>query len=88
VVAALVDVLDGVRALGFEPVHRHAGRGPDGRLRLKQQFAAPVIPDPGRLIDDHYARRLVGVLGFAGSWLDHHVQHPYPVVLPQDTMRG
>src|SRR6266849_598360 len=62
VVAMFVDVLDGVRALGFHPARAHAGLGLGACLGLKQQCVALVIPDPGRLVDHHYARCLVCVL--------------------------
>jgi len=76
VVAVLVDVLDGVRALGLHPAHSWTGRSGWASLGLELQGAARVVPDPGRAVDDHDARRLVGVLRLAGSWLDHHVQYP------------
>lgn len=84
VVAALINVLHRVGAVRFHPAHPHGGRG-SGVLRgLKLHSAARVIPDPGRLVDDHHARRPVRVLGFAGSRLDHYLEHPYPVVLQKD----
>jgi hypothetical protein len=45
-----------------------------------------ALMTPGRLVDDHDALRPVRVLGFAGPRLDHHFQHPYPVVLQKDTV--
>src|SRR5262249_38492727 len=75
VVAVLVDVLDTMRALGFHPPDAHAGFGSGAWLGLEQHRACLVVPDPGRLVHDHYAGRLVGVLGLACSWLDHHLQH-------------
>jgi hypothetical protein len=53
---------------------------------LELQGAARVIPDPGRLVDDHHACRPVRVLWFAGWQLDHYFQHPYPVVLQKDAV--
>ena len=74
------------RALWFHPAHAHGGLG-SGVLRgLKLHGTARVIPDPGRLVDDHHARRPVRVLWFAGSRLDHHFQHPYPLVLQEDAV--
>src|SRR6516162_7238270 len=80
VVAALINVLDRVRALRFHPADAHGGRGSGVLWGLKLHRAAHVIPDPGRLVDDHHARRPVRVLWFAGSRLDHHLQHPDSVV--------
>src|SRR5215467_3461962 len=88
VVAALVDVLDRMRALRLQPAHPYTRRGPGVSRGLKHQCATRVIPDPGRLVDDHHARGLVGVLGLARSWLDHHLQHPHLVVLQQNAMGG
>ena len=53
VIAALVDVLDRVRALGFYPAHPHTGRRPRGLGGFKSQGVALVIPDPGRFVHDH-----------------------------------
>jgi hypothetical protein len=83
VVAALINVLDPVQTLRF-PSSSPARRA--GPRRLKLQGAARVIPDPGRLVDDHHARRPVRVPGFTGPRLDHHFQHPYPVVLQKDAV--
>jgi hypothetical protein len=65
---------------------RRPGGGPRAGGGLKYKRCALVIPDPGRLIHDHHAGRPVRVLRFTRSWLDHHVQHPHPVVVQQDTV--
>jgi hypothetical protein len=86
VVAALINVLDRVRALRFHPAHAHGGQGCGVLRGLELQGPARVIPDPGWLVDDHHAGRPVRVLGFAGARLDHYFQYPYPVVLQKDTV--